>query len=174
MTTDLKREFLELLEKDKEFRYAVAGLLGYREILEELKRLREDFNKLYQKSLEHDKRFEAIEQELKKLRENLNRYIEESSRRFEAIEQKLLEHDKRFEELRIEIRDLRLAVNENRKRLSRLELAVGALTESFYAKLILDKIASIARSEGDEVIRWERSARIDEEDIDLHRSANRD
>ncbi len=96
----LKREFLELLEKDKEFRYAVAGLLGYREILDELRRLREDFNKLYQKSLEHDKRFEIIEEELKKLREDFNKLYQkglEHDKRFEILEKKLLEHDKRFE-----------------------------------------------------------------------------
>jgi len=228
------------LKRDEEFRLAVAGLLGYREILDELRRLREDFNKLYQKSLEHDKRFEVIEEELKKLREDFNKLyqkglehdkrfeilekkllehdkrfeaierkllehdkrfeviekrleehdkrleaiekkLEEHDRKFEAVERKLLEHDKRFEaieaklvehdkkfeELRIEIRDLKLVVDENRKRLSRLELAVGALTESFYAKLVLDQIAAIARGEGDEVVRWERNARIDEEDIDL-------
>jgi hypothetical protein len=49
----LKEEFLALLEKDKEFRYAVVGLLGFEEILrrldkheEELVKLREDLNRL--------------------------------------------------------------------------------------------------------------------------------
>jgi len=48
----LKDEFLTLLEKDKEFRYAVAGLLGLEEILrrldrneQELVRLREDMSR---------------------------------------------------------------------------------------------------------------------------------
>lgn len=48
----LKEEFLSLLERDKEFRYAVAGLIGLEEILrrldrheEELVKLREDTNK---------------------------------------------------------------------------------------------------------------------------------
>ena len=48
----LKDEFLTLLEKDKEFCYAVAGLLGLEEILrrldrnvQELVRLREDMNR---------------------------------------------------------------------------------------------------------------------------------
>jgi len=34
----LKDEFLSLLEKDKEFRYAVAGLLGLEKILARLDR----------------------------------------------------------------------------------------------------------------------------------------
>jgi hypothetical protein len=33
---DLKREFLELLDRDLEFRYAVAGYLGLSEILKRL------------------------------------------------------------------------------------------------------------------------------------------
>ncbi len=53
----------------------MAGLIGLRDVLEELRSLREQFNKLYEKSLEHDKRFEVIER-------------------------KLLEHDERFRELR--------------------------------------------------------------------------
>ncbi len=32
----LKREFLRFLEKDKEFRYTVAGYIGLKEILERL------------------------------------------------------------------------------------------------------------------------------------------
>ncbi len=32
----LKQEFIELLEKDREFRYTVAGYLGFKEIMERL------------------------------------------------------------------------------------------------------------------------------------------
>ncbi len=80
-TSELKKQIIELLKTDEEFRYTVAGLIGLREILDELRRLREQFNKLWLKSLEHDKRFE------------------EMIKRFEAIERKLLEHDKKFDEM---------------------------------------------------------------------------
>jgi hypothetical protein len=42
----LKEEFLELLERDKEFRYAVAGKLGLEEILRRLDRHEEHLTKL--------------------------------------------------------------------------------------------------------------------------------
>ncbi|RLG77060.1 MAG: hypothetical protein DRO12_03175 [Thermoprotei archaeon] len=58
-----------------------------------MKKLREDFNKLYQKSLEHDRRFEEVNKRL----EVIERKLLEHDRRFETIEKKLLEHDKRFE-----------------------------------------------------------------------------
>ena len=56
---ELKSRIISLLEKDREFRYTVAGLIGLREILEkldkheqELKKLREDMNKLREDMIE--------------------------------------------------------------------------------------------------------------------------
>jgi hypothetical protein len=57
----LKREFLELLEKDLEFRYAVAGYLGLSEVL---------------------KRLDAIAEEQKNLRMEQVSLREEQRRRF--------------------------------------------------------------------------------------------
>ncbi len=79
--------------EDEEFRLAVAGAIGLGEVLEELRWLR-------RKSLEHDKRFEAILNRLlehDKRFEAIERKLLEHDKRFEAIEKKLLEHDKRFE-----------------------------------------------------------------------------
>jgi len=43
---ELKKRVIELLREDEEFRLAVAGLLNLNTILLELKKLREDFNRL--------------------------------------------------------------------------------------------------------------------------------
>ena len=48
MSEKLKKEFIELLEKDKEFRYTVAGYLGLSEILKRLDRLEEGQTKLWE------------------------------------------------------------------------------------------------------------------------------
>jgi hypothetical protein len=68
---NLKREFLELLDRDLEFRYAVAGYLGLSEILkrldaiaEEQVKLREDFNKMF---MAFDLRLGRVEGTLEKL-----------------------------------------------------------------------------------------------------------
>jgi len=45
LSSEEKRRFLRALSEDEEFRYAVAGLLGLGAVLDELRRLREDFNK---------------------------------------------------------------------------------------------------------------------------------
>ncbi len=101
---ELRRRLLRLLLEDGEFRLAVAGAIGLGEVLEELRWLR-------RKSLEHDKRFEAIERKLL-----------EHDKRLEAIEKKLLEYDKRFDEMN--------------RRLSRIEMELGALSESFYSRSV--------------------------------------
>jgi cytochrome c556 len=74
----LKEEFLELLEKDKEFRYSVAGYLGFSEILKRLDRLEEGQNKLF----ESQKR---IWENIEKLWENQNRLWENQNKLWEEI-----------------------------------------------------------------------------------------
>ena len=143
---ELRREFLELLREDEEFRLAVAGLIGLSEILAELRRLREDFSKRFEalerKMIEHDRRFEVTERKLL-----------EHDRRFEAIERKLLEHDRRFDELN--------------RRVAHVELGMGVLTESLFARFVLDEISSRISREGDEIVETMRNARVDNTDVDL-------
>lgn len=65
LTAEEKRRLLKALEKDVEFRYAVAGLIGLGEVLNELKKLREDFNKfaaeMEMRWEENEKRWEEME-----------------------------------------------------------------------------------------------------------------
>jgi hypothetical protein len=96
----LKEEFLALLEKDKEFRYAVAGLLGFEEILrrldkheEELVKLREDLNRLGGNMLlgfkRHDEELVKLREEMNKLREDMNKLREDMLRGFELMNRHL-------------------------------------------------------------------------------------
>ncbi len=73
----LKEEFLDLLERDRSFRYAIAGLIGIEEVLrrldkheEELVRLREDMVAGFRR---HDEILEKHAQEIAKLREDMNK-----------------------------------------------------------------------------------------------------
>lgn len=60
MASDLKRQFLKLLEEDEEFRYAVAGRLGILEVLKRLDAIAEE-----QKNI--NKRIEKIWEEIEKI-----------------------------------------------------------------------------------------------------------
>lgn len=87
MSEKLKREFIELLEKDVEFRYIVAGYLGLSEILKRLDRLEEGQNKLWEevKSLREgqEKLWEnqnKLWEEVKSLREGQNKLWENQNK----------------------------------------------------------------------------------------------
>jgi len=185
---ELRREFLELLREDEEFRLAVAGLIGLSEILAELRRLREDFSKRFEalerkmiehdkrfevlekKLLEHDKRFEAIERKLlehDKRFEAIERKLLEHDRRFEAIERRLEEHDRKFNEILEEIKKIWLRLEEHNRRISNVEMILGALTESFYSKALLDDLREELKAKGERIVARIRNARVDESDIDL-------
>ena len=91
LTPEEKRRFLKALEEDKEFKMAVAGTIGLGEILEELKRLREDFEKWIKIEEERweaaDKRFARIETSLGAIAgAQFSRYVWEEIRgRGEAV-----------------------------------------------------------------------------------------
>ncbi|MEM0451275.1 MAG: hypothetical protein QXO17_06890 [Nitrososphaerota archaeon] len=107
MAEKLKREFIELLEKDVEFRYTVAGYLGLSEILKRLDRHESHI-------LEILKRLDRLEENQNRLWENVNRLWEEvralregqerlweSVRRLEAGQERLWKYVKSgFRELR--------------------------------------------------------------------------
>ena len=107
----LKKEFLELLDKDIEFRYAIAGYLGYGELLKRLDRLEEEQRKLWENQnklweeavrLREDmnRGFARHDEELKKLWEQLAKFREDMVKGFER-------HDKGIMQLREDMNKLR-------------------------------------------------------------------
>ncbi len=81
----LKDEILELLEKDKEFRYAVAGLIGYKEILERIVSLEEGQQRL-------EKRMDSLEKSFNKLAARVEVTIGSMGRRWGSdLERMVLE-----------------------------------------------------------------------------------
>jgi len=129
LTKEEKLRILKTLEVDIEFRYAIAGYLGIREILEELRRLREDFNTFVK---EQEKRWEENnrrwEEAIKRLEEHsrrleeLTKRVEEHSRILEEHSQILEEHGRRLEELSGRVGGLE-------KRVENLEKKVEGLSE---------------------------------------------
>ncbi|ABL89067.1 Protein of unknown function DUF1626 [Pyrobaculum islandicum DSM 4184] len=93
---NLKREFLRLLREDEEFRLAVAGLIGLGEVLQELRRLREDFQTYIK---EQEKRWRENERRWRmnerRWRANERRW-REAFKRFEALERGLQRLDRRL------------------------------------------------------------------------------
>jgi len=136
MTT--KEEFLRLLEEDNEFRLAVAGFLGYGEILKRLEK--------------HDKKFVMI---LKRLREH--------DKKFTEVLTRLEEHDKKFSEILNEIKQLR----EDFKRLStRVEVTIGSMRRRWgedLERMVLEILKEALKKRGIEPGKVEKMRFVDED-----------
>ncbi|MEM3718690.1 MAG: DUF3782 domain-containing protein [Candidatus Bathyarchaeia archaeon] len=111
----LKEEFLSLIEKDKEFRYAVAGLIGLEEILKRLDRHEEELVKLREEQIRlredmaagfrrHDEELAKLREDMNKLREDMNagfrRYDEELAKLREDMVAGFKRHDEEIAKLR--------------------------------------------------------------------------
>ena len=97
--TKLKQEFIDLLERDKEFRYTVLGLLGIREIMERLEkhdrilvelsqrllRVEEELVRLRQEMARFEQELVHLKQELVRLREDMQRGFDLMERRLSAL-----------------------------------------------------------------------------------------
>lgn len=146
-TVPLKDEFLKLLREDEEFRLAVAGLLGLGAVLDELRRLREDFNRLLEevKKLREDfnklredqgqlgqelvklredqnrlrEDQNQLRQELVKLREDFNGFVKVELDRWVENEKRWEENDKRWNQYIDELKRLREDLNKLREDFNR-------------------------------------------------------
>ncbi|MEM3664792.1 MAG: DUF3782 domain-containing protein [Candidatus Jordarchaeales archaeon] len=78
MDVELKERFMELLERDKEFRYAVAGYLGLAEILKRMDKLEENQIKLWEN-------INKLWEEVRSLREGQNRLWESVNKLWEEV-----------------------------------------------------------------------------------------
>jgi len=142
----LKRQFLELLDKDLEFRYAVAGYLGLSEILKRLEDLSEEQVKLREEQIklreEQTKIWKEISglreeqislreeqtkiwNEIRGLREDFNMMLKE----IRSIDIRLGRVERTLEKLTVDIEDeARSIIKYRLKKDLGLDLEVGSLT----------------------------------------------
>ncbi len=137
----LKKKLLRLLEEDREFRYAVMGLLGFREILERQQRLEERYQKLEERFAKLEERFASLEKEFHRLEERFAKLEAEYQRleeRFARLEDRVVKLEERFAQLeekfaKLEERVLRLEERfaQLEERFAKLEERVIKLEERF-------------------------------------------
>jgi SMC interacting uncharacterized protein involved in chromosome segregation len=144
-STRLKKKILELLERDKEFRLAVAGYLGLSEaltrlesvergiesLLEEMKKLREDQQKMWEEIRSLRESQNKLWEEVKALREGQNKLWESTNKLWENTN-KLWEEVKALREgqnrLWEEVRAMRVEMRGMNVRLERVERTLEKLT----------------------------------------------
>ncbi len=113
LTKAEKERFLRAVEEDREFRYALMGLLGFREILDRVTKLEERFAKL-------EERQQRLEEWFKELAERQHRLEE----RFAKLEEKFAQLEERF--IKLEERVMKLE-----ERLERLERTLATIAHRF-------------------------------------------
>ena len=125
MSEQLKREFLELLEKDREFRYAVAGYLGLSELMKRMDRAWAAMVKLWRE-------VRRMREEQRKLWENQERLWANQEKLWEEVRALRENHEKLWIEakaLREDQGKLRADVEALKKGQERLQADIEALKE---------------------------------------------
>jgi len=104
----LKKEFLELLDKDLEFRYAVAGYLGLGEILKKLDAIVEEQKNLREEQVRLREDFGKLVEEQVRLREDFNRMllrIEGLEKTVGRMDVRLVRVERTLEKLTVDVED---------------------------------------------------------------------
>ncbi len=129
-----KKAFLKALEEDKELRYTVMGLLGFKEILDRITRVEERQQKLEERFARLEERQQKLEERFARLEERFAR-VEEKFARLEERQQKLEERFARLEERFARIEEKFAKLEERQLRLeekfAKLEERQQRLEEKF-------------------------------------------
>jgi chromosome segregation ATPase len=158
MSVNLKREFLSLLEKDTEFRYAVAGYLGLSEILKKMDTLIEEQHKLWENQNRLWENQNKMWEEIKALREGQNKLWEEVKALREG-QNKLWEEVRSLREgqnkLWEEVRTLREDVGTLKEDVRTLKEDVGTLkNEQKSMRVMLERLTLSVEDEARDVISY--------------------
>ncbi|MFN4336752.1 MAG: hypothetical protein ACK4FV_04115 [Candidatus Nitrosocaldus sp.] len=137
-TEELKKLILYLIEYDSGFRYAIAGAIGYKDMLDRFTALQEEMNKRFlelgnriaENQARNDERFLRLEERIAKveeeirdlreetnrLREDTNKLIEETNRLREDMLEGFRRHDEEFKRHWESIENLRRDMQEGFRR----------------------------------------------------------
>ena len=118
LSKEEKERILRALEEDAEFRYALMGLLGFREILNRITRLEERQQALEERIAELENRFAKLEERFAKIEE-----------RYQKLEERFLQVEKRLVNVENAIRDLQ-------RTLATVAHRFGVLSESAFREAI--------------------------------------
>lgn len=124
--SSVREQFLELLEKDKEFKYAVTGYLRISEILKKLDILIEEQIKLRKEQAKFSKELTKLREDFKELREEQIKLGKEQVKLREdfnkmlsvltGMNKRLTRVERTLEKLTLDIEDEAKVVIENRLR----------------------------------------------------------
>ena len=157
--SELKRRILKLLSEDEEFRYAIIGLIGLKEILKRLDQHSEELAKLREDMI---KGFERHDKELAKLREDFNMMLSEIrsiNARLNRVERTLeritiSEEEEAKEVIGYRLRNMGIKIDLDRLQLPDLELNIyGKIEELCVIGEVTTRLGSRIVRELDEKVK---------------------
>ena len=125
LTREEKERLLKAIEEDREFRYALMGLLGMRELLERFARLEERQARLEERQQKLEERQQRLEERQQRLEERQQRLEE----RFARLEERFAKLEERFAKLEERQQKLEERFAKLEERFARLEERFARLEE---------------------------------------------
>ncbi len=153
LSSEEKKKILKAIEEDREFRYALMGLLGFREILDRITKLEERQQKLEERQQKLEERFQQLEERFAKLEERFARLEERQQRleeRFAQLEEKFARLEERQQKLEERQQRLEEEMRETRRVLFVISHRFGILSESSFReamKYVIQEIFGVANVE---------------------------
>ncbi|MCD6084426.1 MAG: DUF3782 domain-containing protein [Desulfurococcales archaeon] len=137
---------MRALEEDRVFRYAMMGLLGFKELLERFAKLEERQVRLEERQQKLEERQQALEERFAQLEERFAKLEERFAQleeRFAKLEERVSKLEERFIRVEEELRDLRRIVMAVSHRF-------GILSEEAFRegmKYVVEEVFGVARVE---------------------------
>ncbi|MCS7141123.1 MAG: DUF3782 domain-containing protein [Candidatus Nitrosocaldus sp.] len=113
---ELKKTLLDMLEQDREFRHAVAGLIGYKEILDRITTLEDRVVRLEERIVKLEEKVVALEERIVKLEERTATIEEEIRNLRRDMLEGFRRHDEEFARVWKSIEDMRRDMQEGFRR----------------------------------------------------------
>ncbi len=133
LSREEKERILKAIEEDAEFRYALMGLLGFKEILDRITKLEEGQQALAERLAKVEERQQALEERVARLEERYQRLEERFQKleeRFAKLEERYQRLEERFAELEKRYQRLEERFLEVEKRLLGVENAIRDLQKT--------------------------------------------
>ncbi len=127
-----KERILRALEEDAEFRYALMGLLGFREILDRITRLEERQQALEERTARLEEWFKELADRQQRLEERQQRLEE----RFAKIEERYQKLEERFLQVEKGLVNVENAIRDLQRTLATVAHGFGVLSESAFREAI--------------------------------------
>ncbi|MEM0348630.1 MAG: DUF3782 domain-containing protein [Candidatus Caldarchaeum sp.] len=132
----IKEEFLRLLKEDQEFRYAVAGLISYKEILERIDNNTAAIKALQEEVAQHSREIKTLQEQVaehSKAIRVLQQEVAENTRAIKALQEQVAEHSKVIKAMQSQLAELGRAL-----------VAIGArwgiMAESSFREAMKNKV----------------------------------